>query len=271
MKSDPKRPVQVRPRVLYWSLFSWMSITGGRFLAPFLEHEAGMTDSNIGLILGIQYAILSVMAPYYGKYADDQEKKYPNYGRGKVLVAGIICGTSAFLMHGISDIWDQPIFDSLYFHYAVQVLYAFNFAVMIPVVDGMTLDFLQKEQGGSLDYGKERLHGAITWGVTNMILGPLIDKFGFPVYYPCCIFSAFHCIGSIYLYSNSQARAKAFKQTNDIDSNIPRGTTDLRTDPDSENNEDAVPSSLSLLLGVISSAYGAAFVFCYFLMTLGFS
>jgi hypothetical protein len=47
---------------------------------------------------------------------------------------------------------------------------------VIPVVDGMTLDFLQKEQGGSLDYGKERLHGAIGWGVTNMVLGPLISS-----------------------------------------------------------------------------------------------
>lgn len=93
-----------------------MAITGGRFLAPFLEHESEMTDSNIGLILGIQYAILSVLAPYYGKRADAQERKHPNYGRGSVVGVGIICGSISFLMHGLNTVWDLPIFDSLYFH-----------------------------------------------------------------------------------------------------------------------------------------------------------
>jgi Na+/melibiose symporter-like transporter len=258
--------IQARPRVLYYSLFSWMAITGGRFLAPFLEHEANMSDANIGLTLSAQYAILSVFAPYYGRLADSQERKYPHYGRGRVLIAGITFGTIAFHLHGVNFVWDLPIFHSLYYHFVVQILYALNFAIMFPVLDGMTLDYLQRENGDAMDYGKERLHGAISWGVTNMLLGPLIDRFGFPVYYPCCLFSAIYSIGSILFYSRAQARDSTRSSTGEP------GSSDINSkNPSEETRMKEAPSSLRLILGIFGSIYGAAFVLCYFLMTTGFS
>ena len=98
-----------------------MSITGGRFLAPFLEHEAGFSDTWIGITLSVQYAILSLLAPVYGKLADSLEKKRPHYGRGKVLSAGVLGGTLSFLLHGMNFIWNHSFFDSLYYHFVVSV------------------------------------------------------------------------------------------------------------------------------------------------------
>ena len=41
------------------------------------------------------------------------------------------------------------------------------------------------------DYGKERLWGAIAWGITNLIIGPILDYCGgdFWVLYPMAIAS----------------------------------------------------------------------------------
>jgi MFS family permease len=145
-----------------------------------------MSDSSIGLILSIQYAVLSLGAPFYGNLADDYERKYPHYGRGYVLIWGIACGTLAFGLHGLKNVWAScDFFRSIVFHYFVQILYALNFAVMFPVLDGMTLDYLQSKEGNSINYGKERLHGAISWGIANLILGKYNDS----LWNMMCLFS----------------------------------------------------------------------------------
>lgn len=125
-----------------------------------------------------------MLAPSLG-----QERVCPHYGRGGVLIAGSPLGQVLFI-YMAQAFFGIFLFHSVHYHFVVQILYALNFAVMFPVLDGMTLDYLQRQNGDSMDYGKERLHGAISWGVTNMLLAPLIGKFGYPVYYPCCLLSA---------------------------------------------------------------------------------
>jgi MFS family permease len=133
----------------------------------------------------MQYGILSLLAPIYGAFADARERKTPHYGRSQVLLAGVVFGTFCFLLHGASHVWEDCAFlDRFLYHFMVQSLYAGCLAAMFPILDGMTLDYLQRRHGDSMDYGKERLYGAVSWGVTNLLFGPLIDKFGFEVVYP---------------------------------------------------------------------------------------
>ena len=39
-----------RPRWLYCAMFAWFAVTGGRFLAPFLEHEGKNQDYDESIV-----------------------------------------------------------------------------------------------------------------------------------------------------------------------------------------------------------------------------
>jgi hypothetical protein len=212
----------------------------------------------------------------YGAFADARERKTPHYGRGQVLLAGVVLGTFCFLLHGASHVWDDCAYlDSFLYHFIVQWLYAGCFAAMFPVLDGMTLEYLQRRDGDSMDYGKERLYGAVSWGVTNLLFGPLIDKFGFAVAYPCAIAAALYSVVTIVTYSRAQAASSTMRP-------IPLGSQDHRYMEDmrgngynncnnAENKDTQGPSTVSLLFCVVGTIYGAAFILCYFLLSTGFS
>jgi len=268
----------LRPRILYGSLFAWMSITGGRFLAPFLEHEALCADSMIGIILAFQYGIMGVLSPLLGSLADAQEREHPNFGRAKVLTRGALIGSLCFILHGASRVWPSfPFLKTWGYHLVVHCGHASCFATMFPVLDGMTVDYLKRYSGDSKDYGKERMYGAVSWGIANLMLGPLIDMFGFVVYYPCTVVVALYAVITIILFSRSQTHAQAQSSSQQADPlSALEGNTNSEEDPNSKaqsTETDASPdcSTLSLVLLVFGTAYGAAFGFCYFILNTGFS
>ena len=129
-----------------------------------------------------------------------------------------------------------------------------------------------------MDYGKERLYGAVSWGVTNVIFGPLIDRFGFAVTYPCAIVAAIYSITTIVIYCTGQAEAasvisSASATTNSNGGSLPSNgdkTTTPALTEDAPTQRDR-PSSLTLLKYVMGTLYGACFVLCYFLLNGGFS
>jgi hypothetical protein len=62
-----------RPRVLYFSVFTWISLTGGRFTAPFLEDQVHhWTSAQIGLCLALQQVVGSLTTSWAGSAADRQ-------------------------------------------------------------------------------------------------------------------------------------------------------------------------------------------------------
>lgn len=66
-----------RPRLLYSALFTWNTITGGKFIAPFLQDlsPALFTDGVVGMTLAVQYAIVAVFAGYGGRWSDEEERR----------------------------------------------------------------------------------------------------------------------------------------------------------------------------------------------------
>eukprot|EP00980_Cylindrotheca_fusiformis_P012554 scaffold3084_cov144-Cylindrotheca_fusiformis.AAC.2 len=82
-------------------------------------------------------------------------------------------------------------------------------------MDGMCLDFLKGQPECSPEeYGKERLYGAITWAITNLLMAPSLDYFGFGILYPLCVVSTLMFVGTIYFYSKTQVREKEILQSN---------------------------------------------------------
>jgi predicted MFS family arabinose efflux permease len=170
---------------LYFVVFSWLSITCGRFVAPFLEHEAGLTDTWIGLALALQVGLTSIFGTWGSSWADGLERRHPQQGRAYLMLTGVVLGTSAFSLHGIWRLCRSiAFFQSTLWHVFLRVLYACFISIVMPVLDGLTLAHLDTEVGKTRsDYGKERLYGAIGWGLTNLVMGPFMDWLGYPAMY----------------------------------------------------------------------------------------
>lgn len=66
-----------RPRLLYSALFSWNTVTCGKFIAPFLEDLSPelFTDGVVGMTLAVQYAIVAIFAGWGGRLADVEERR----------------------------------------------------------------------------------------------------------------------------------------------------------------------------------------------------
>ena len=212
-----------RPRLLYTAVFVWISITGGRFTASFLEAESSSSQSTlklnsaqIGIILAVQKLVGIFIGSITGIYADKMEQQYPKKGRLYILGFGCFMGTIIFCFHGIHHLFSASSSSSTFFHSVpwfifLRMLYACSTSLVFPILDGICLDFLkkdhqqqqrsQKKDSDNIDrendyeddnsdnnnnndnretaatdgYGKERLYGAISWAIANMMIGPILD------------------------------------------------------------------------------------------------
>jgi len=274
------------------------SFVRSRFTASFLESESSVFDdvttnnnyynrldaSHIGVILAAQRFVGIFAGSFTGILADHLEKKYPSRGRLLVLGAGCCLGSLVFGMHGIHRLLvlvqllvqgpgqqqQQPhllFFQSLPWFVILRMVYAISTSLMFPVLDGICLDFLKKQQqfqqqqlqqkqqltreskrsannangndksdddgdcdassppaAATDDYGKERLYGAIAWGLTNLVIGPTLDYYHaqysqhgrsageFWVLYPMALVSTILLLVAIWIY--------AMNTTNNIHDNI---------------------------------------------------
>ena len=226
----------LRPRFLYTTIFAWIAITGGRFLAPFLEHEARLSSTEIGTLLAIQTLVGVPIGSIAGAYADALEFQYPGKGRARVMAMGVLTGSGIFLLHATwrigtllnssldsnnsnnnnnnnNKMETESFFQSLPWFFVLRVLYAISYTLVFPVLDGMCLDFLDKELGCSTDdYGKERLWGAISWAVTNIVLAPSLDYFGFLLLYPLTIVSTVVVWITIQIFATERERMHLQRQ-----------------------------------------------------------
>jgi MFS family permease len=338
-----------RPRYLYIAVFFWISVTGGRFLAPFLEHEAvnphdivaaahrndnnnprrtiirsssssssssstGMTAETIGLCLAMQVAISTATGSLAGSWADSREERYPGKGRAQVMALGISLASVCFLLHGIRYIillflplrpnddaasgsattstssTVAAFFSSPAYHFGLRMIIAFFSAFVFPVLDGMTISFLHSHPHLAVeDYGKERLWGAISWAITNMVLAILIDWSGgsFVCFYPLSTVAAFSVLLTLYFFVKAQhgyghqrmlQKSKTDIQIQDCsdhgDAEAVRGEYNEEATSGCRNyHEPSLQTKLStamLLCRLLCGAgYGAAFFLCLCILSSG--
>ena len=156
----------------------WSTLTVGKFTAPLLQHlSPRFTDGVVGITFALQYTIVASLAGWGGSLADAHERSSSSWGQGrsKVIVFGLGLGTLAFLGHGLPGCMDKAFHARnstmiLWWHISMRVIYAVGMGISMPSLDGLCLAHLDCIEGASsADFGKERMFGAIFWGVGSLV------------------------------------------------------------------------------------------------------
>ncbi len=176
----------MRPGVLFFFIFIWLVGNGGRFTAPFLENVAKFNESLIGLTFGLQVLFGSMFAGYGSMKADEWELKYPRKGRLMFLIVLLSIGTIGFELHFLiykmsndQQLENQRTNIVIICHIIARIIFSICSTLVFPILDGISLAYLKEIDADEGDYGKERLFGAVGWALASLLIGPLIDNFGF--------------------------------------------------------------------------------------------
>lgn len=253
-----------RPRSLHASVFAYYVLSGGRFTAPFLEHVAGFSDTRSGVALAIQVGTETVLGPLAGSIADIMERRYPHYGRAYVITAGVVTGTIAFVMQGLVSLacGDDYLLScstntATALHMILRLVYSIGNAFIYPVLNGMTLAYLEEEGCSPSQYGRERLYGAISWAIASVIVGYAIDIWGFRSM--CFTFAPLGC--ALFLSTIIVFVRGLEERTGTIGrSSATRAMPQLEVLGDSHEETERSYPLLRLLVVVCGSIYGFGFI-----------
>lgn len=156
---------QTTNRILIFpKLFYFLFFAAASFLFPFLTlyyEGLGLSGRQIGLLAAIPPLMVLSAASLWGGLADglQQHKRLL-----KLAIAGTV--VSVLILSFITTfVWLIP----------VVVAYAFFGAPVMPLVDNTVLGLLGDRKH---EYGKQRLWGAIGWGLVAPGAGWLIEQFG---------------------------------------------------------------------------------------------
>ena len=224
----------------------WFAWTGGRFTAPFLEEIAQFDESMIGLAFGLQILFGTLFTGIGSKTADELEQNYPGKGRVYLLMVLIFVGNIGFNIHYLVYHYTITYQGQLStnmaatFHIVGRIILTSCWSVLQPIVDGISLVYLQEINANDTQYGKERLFGAVSWAVANFILGPLLDQYGyFITFFWTSWISTILCIVVIYYYMLNTPQAS----TTICDMGVENLASDERTSENSEDIDETVGSN----------------------------
>jgi PPP family 3-phenylpropionic acid transporter len=150
------------PKIFYFVFYA-----AAASLVPYLVlyyRAAGMSGAEIGLLAGISPVVTWLAAPFWGALADSTQQ------HRTILVTTIVGSVVAvvLLAQTQSLLWLLPL----------VALYAFFAAPIMPLVDNSLLQQLGERRAL---YGRQRVWGAIGWGVTALVAGVLVERFGLGV------------------------------------------------------------------------------------------
>jgi PPP family 3-phenylpropionic acid transporter len=143
-------------------------------LLPYLTvyyESLGLSGQQIGTLAAIPPLVTFFSAPLIGAITDVSQ-------RHKVILGTSIVGFSGSVL----AIWAVKSFLGLI---PVIVLYAFFLAPIFPLIDRSVLNVLGKNRD---QYGKQRLWGAVGWGIMGPIAGLLIEQGGLRWAFYGCFF-----------------------------------------------------------------------------------
>ena len=256
------RSTSLQPRVLYFAVFTFFSLSGGRFTATFLEHELKFSQNwMISTAMAVQILASSTCSSWLGSLADSLEEWRGSNGRLQIMALGLLLSTMATLLHVLGrllwmqpstttldtdddyflqeDIQNHPYPKSLFvYHLFLRALFAIGTTACSPVLDGLTLARLEDDARDSSEYGKERLYGAVSWGIANVFFGPAIDRWGFGIMYITTICSFILCIITFYVYAKSNQRLYSYSSIAEVDlENIPDAQSPSANNDEARNTD----------------------------------
>jgi PPP family 3-phenylpropionic acid transporter len=146
-------------------------------LLPFLVifyDQLGLSGSQIGFLVGIPPLMYLIGAPIWGGLADSTQKH-------KLILVLAITGTLVL----VPFLLNISLFLILI---PVIAAFAFFLAPIMPLVDNSVMDMLGELK---IQYGKQRLWGAVGWGIAGPITGWLIDRSGIQWAFYCYLLLMF--------------------------------------------------------------------------------
>lgn len=173
----------MRPGWLYFALFSWLA-TQGRFTSLLLGRL--MEDRRVGVLLAIR-PLCSLLSPLLVAAVDALEQRGSPVGRAAIMAACALATSFFFLCHLIPEtlIWKNAVgedserveqYDFIFF-LVVRGLYSIAVSPIYALMDGITLEYLVAMGMEKSSFGTERMFGAISWAIVNLIMGFVIDQY----------------------------------------------------------------------------------------------
>jgi PPP family 3-phenylpropionic acid transporter len=148
-------------RLVYFFFYAaWAALLP--FLPIFYRAE-GLSGAQIGVITSILPLMTLVAAPLWGGLADATQKH-------RNILLGVMLGSLA----SVAALMQMHVFALLILFAA---LYAFFHAPVIPLIDTSVLALLKGERA---EYGRQRLWGAVGWGLSAPLAGWLAGYLGDP-------------------------------------------------------------------------------------------
>lgn len=147
------------PKIYYFFVYGAMAS-----LVPYLViyyQGLGLSGGQIGILTGIPTLMSLLSTPVWGGMADATSRKR------------LLLGTSILL--SMAMVWVLSRTTIFLWIALVVILYAFNSAPLIPLMDSTVMDMLgeHKEQ-----YGRQRMWGAVGWGAAAPVIGWLNEHYG---------------------------------------------------------------------------------------------
>jgi hypothetical protein len=246
----------MRPRILYFATFVFYSLSGGRFTATFLEHQLKFTDNwMISAAMAVQLLASSLCKPWLGGMADSWEASsvasgVNNAGRLRIMSLGLLMSTVAMLSHGLGSLffrehWNEGtdefrpphLTPTLFaYHLILRIFFVLGTGACSLALDGLTLAQLERQGTDKNHYGKERMYGALSWGISHVVLGPVIDYLGYGAIYGTTMLSFVGCGIAIQMYSKSCLAVQYV------------GVDDKVVDTSKDESEQSYPPSMTIKL-----------------------
>lgn len=154
----------MKPKMHVFKAYYFFIYAAMAFLAPFLTlyyESLGLSGREIGLLAAMPSIITFISAPIFGAITDATQQHKRILGFSILVVVLSVLGMS----------WAQTLTRLV----PVVAIYAFFFAPMLPIIDRSVLEILGEQRD---QYGKQRLWGAIGWGLLAPISGMLVDRGG---------------------------------------------------------------------------------------------
>ena len=158
------------PRWLFLCMFSFFAFTG-RFMSLFYAAN-GISDESIGLLFAISAVVGAVAAPAVTRVVDSGSAE--TIGRRRLLAcfASILMYTTSVAMHWVNIESDAS---RLIYFVALRIIMSVALAPVSPIIDAICIARLGP--GNERFYGRERLWGAVSWGISSLALGIFLDWF----------------------------------------------------------------------------------------------
>lgn len=170
----------VELKIIYVLFFANLA-TQTRFLVLYWE-QLGITNTRIGVIAATQRTVAMLFTPVWGALSD----RIGDRKRVLILLLSITAVVVPF--QGVFDwqwlVQGRDIYHYLWFFVILQSTFS---CASTSLWDALVLVHLKKDK---VLYGKQRLFGAISWGLTYVALGWLVDVIGARVVLPFSIVTA---------------------------------------------------------------------------------